>query len=85
MTSVHVWPQVEYYYQRALEIYQTELGPDDPNVAKTLSNLVGLCTVCSDPWVLGSNFSVVTDLDIGEIVRSRRSVCYPFSWGTAHV
>ena len=32
--------QVEYYYQRALEIYQTELGPDDPNVAKTMSNLV---------------------------------------------
>ena len=32
--------QVEYYYQRALEIYQTELGPDDPNIAKTMSNLV---------------------------------------------
>ena len=31
---------MEYYYQRALEIYQTELGPDDPNVAKTMSNLV---------------------------------------------
>ena len=23
-----------------MEIYQTELGPDDPNVAKTMSNLV---------------------------------------------
>ena len=32
--------QVEYYYERALEIYQTELGSDDPNVAKTLNNLV---------------------------------------------
>uniref|UniRef100_A0A2K5C742 Kinesin light chain n=1 Tax=Aotus nancymaae TaxID=37293 RepID=A0A2K5C742_AOTNA len=27
------------YYQRALEIYQTKLGPDDPNVAKTKNNL----------------------------------------------
>ena len=28
------------YYQRALEIYATQLGPDDPNVAKTKNNLV---------------------------------------------
>ena len=28
------------YYQRALEIYETQLGPDDPNVAKTKNNLV---------------------------------------------
>ena len=34
--------QVEMYYQRALEIYETQLGPDDPNVAKTKNNLVGL-------------------------------------------
>lgn len=33
-------PQVEQYYQRALEIYETKLGPDDPNVAKTKNNLV---------------------------------------------
>lgn len=32
--------QVEQYYQRALEIYTTKLGPDDPNVAKTKNNLV---------------------------------------------
>ena len=32
--------QVEQYYQRALEIYTTRLGPDDPNVAKTKNNLV---------------------------------------------
>ena len=30
------------YYQRALEIYETQLGPDDPNVAKTKNNLVSL-------------------------------------------
>ena len=42
--------QVEYYYQRALEIYQTELGPDDPNVAKTMSNLV--CSSLSELNVL---------------------------------
>lgn len=35
------YEEVEYYYQRALEIYQTKLGPDDPNVAKTKNNLVG--------------------------------------------
>lgn len=32
--------QVEQYYQRALEIYEGKLGPDDPNVAKTKNNLV---------------------------------------------
>lgn len=32
--------EVEYYYRRALEIYATRLGPDDPNVAKTKNNLV---------------------------------------------
>lgn len=36
------YEEVEYYYQRALEIYQTKLGPDDPNVAKTKNNLVSL-------------------------------------------
>lgn len=34
------YEEVEYYYRRALEIYQTKLGPDDPNVAKTKNNLV---------------------------------------------
>jgi kinesin light chain len=34
------YEEVEYYYQRALGIYQTKLGPDDPNVAKTKNNLV---------------------------------------------
>ena len=34
--------QVEMYYQRALEIYESQLGPDDPNVAKTKNNLVSL-------------------------------------------
>lgn len=31
---------MEWYYQRALEIYQTELGPDDPNVNRIKSLLV---------------------------------------------
>lgn len=30
---------MELYYQRALEIYEIKLGPDDPNVAKTKNNL----------------------------------------------
>jgi len=33
------YDEVEQYYKRALEIYETKLGPDDPNVAKTKSNL----------------------------------------------
>ncbi|KAF3845094.1 hypothetical protein F7725_008257 [Dissostichus mawsoni] len=33
------YEEVEYYYMRALEIYQTKLGHDDPNVAKTKNNL----------------------------------------------
>ena len=32
--------QVEWYYQRALEIYQTEFGPEDQNVTKTMNYLV---------------------------------------------
>lgn len=34
--------QVEQYYQRALDIYETKLGVDDPNVGKTKNNLVSL-------------------------------------------
>uniref|UniRef100_A0A8C7I644 Kinesin light chain n=1 Tax=Oncorhynchus kisutch TaxID=8019 RepID=A0A8C7I644_ONCKI len=33
------YEEVEYYYCRALEIYERRLGPDDPNVAKTKNNL----------------------------------------------
>ena len=33
------YEEVELYYQRALEIYENKLGPDDPNVAKTKNNL----------------------------------------------
>ena len=32
--------KVEWYLQRALEIYTSELGPDDPTVSKTMSLLV---------------------------------------------
>lgn len=32
--------EVEQYYQRALHIYQAQLGANDPNVAKTKNNLV---------------------------------------------
>lgn len=35
------YDEVEYYYGRALEIYESKLGADDPNVAKTKNNLVG--------------------------------------------
>jgi len=34
------YDQVEQYYQRALDIYETKLGVDDPNVGKTKNNLV---------------------------------------------
>lgn len=33
------YEEVEKYYQRALEIYEKRLGPDDPNVSKTMNNL----------------------------------------------
>lgn len=33
------YEEVERYYQRALEIYELKLGPDDPNVGKTKNNL----------------------------------------------
>lgn len=31
---------VECYYRRALAIYEGQLGPDNPNVARTKNNLV---------------------------------------------
>uniref|UniRef100_A0A915JR16 Kinesin light chain n=1 Tax=Romanomermis culicivorax TaxID=13658 RepID=A0A915JR16_ROMCU len=34
------YDEVEKYYTRALQIYESKLGPDDPNVAKTKNNLV---------------------------------------------
>lgn len=34
------YQEVEQYYERALHIYQSKLGPDDANVAKTKNNLV---------------------------------------------
>lgn len=34
------YQEVEDYYERALQIYQNRLGPDDANVAKTKNNLV---------------------------------------------
>ncbi|CAG6008167.1 unnamed protein product [Menidia menidia] len=34
------YQEVEEYYERALHIYQSKLGPDDANVAKTKNNLV---------------------------------------------
>ena len=40
MCLIYCGSQVEQYYQRALEIYESKLGPDDPNVAKTKNNLV---------------------------------------------
>lgn len=39
--------QVEWYYQRALEIYQTELGPDDSNVNRIKNLLVCVHVCCS--------------------------------------
>lgn len=33
------YEEVEQFYNRALEIYENKLGPDDPNVAKTKNNL----------------------------------------------
>ena len=34
-----LYDEVEKYYKRALEIYESKLGPDDMNVAKTKNNL----------------------------------------------
>jgi len=44
------WDQVEQYYQRALDIYETKLGVDDPNVGKTKNNLVCVSSQCCHIW-----------------------------------
>lgn len=45
-----MYPQVEQYYQRALEIYEGKLGPDDSNVAKTKNNLVSRPRCVEGRW-----------------------------------
>jgi kinesin light chain len=35
----NLYADVEAHYERALSIYQQRLGPDDPNVIRTLNNL----------------------------------------------
>jgi len=47
------YEEVEYYYMRALEIYQSKLGPDDPNVAKTKNNLVRVLRETPENQILG--------------------------------
>lgn len=42
------YQEVEQYYERALHIYQSKLGPDDANVAKTKNNLVRRVEALSD-------------------------------------
>ena len=39
MSQLYCYSPVCRYYQRALEIYESKLGQDDPNVAKTKNNL----------------------------------------------
>jgi len=34
--------EVERYYLRAIQIYESQLGPNDPNVAKTKNNIAAL-------------------------------------------
>ena len=36
------YDEVEHYYQRALEIFQVELEQDNPNITKTMNNLVSV-------------------------------------------
>lgn len=63
------YEEVEYYYQRALEIYQTKLGPDDPNVAKTKNNLVLLVCIIH-------SFSKQTLICITRSVHFKYAVCF---------
>ncbi len=39
------YDEVEHYYQRAVKIFEMEWGPDDPNVARTINNLVRILLV----------------------------------------
>lgn len=65
------YDEVEYYYRRALEIYESKLGADDPNVAKTKNNLVEFSGL-EPTTVLKSNaFEALTFL-----VLSFQATCY---------
>ena len=39
LIKIQKYAEVEDIYRRALKIYETKLGDDDPNVAKTKNNL----------------------------------------------
>lgn len=63
------YEEVEYYYCRALEIYECRLGPDDPNVAKTKNNLVRekcilLCYCAFSPFILSIPFAFILTRNI---------------------
>lgn len=45
------YQEVEQYYERALHIYQSRLGPDDANVAKTKNNLVRTDMLLHQHWL----------------------------------
>lgn len=50
------YEEVVYYYSRALEIYESKLGADDPNVAKTKNNLVRPRVYSRPIFTLSSTF-----------------------------
>ncbi|TWW78181.1 hypothetical protein D4764_11G0003020 [Takifugu flavidus] len=58
------YEEVEYYYCRALEIYESRLGPDDPNVAKTKNNLL-----------FGENSEVLPDKTRGIVYQRVLDLC----------
>ena len=73
------YEEVEYYYCRALEIYEHRLGPDDPNVAKTKNNLVRVCSRSPPAHGLGSCWEPVQFKPVQPCNDSAKPV-RPLAW-----
>ena len=83
--------QVEWYLQRALEIYTSELGPDDPTVSKTMSLLVSYmlyhvrsCDVLCVEWPCRacSNSRYIVNSNVPTLINGQATFnsYFKFSW-----
>ncbi len=74
------YEEVERYYQRALEIYESKLGQDDPNVAKTKNNLASaylkqVTTLSKFKTLQCSGFTAFPwDLERNQVIKKLRKL-----------
>lgn len=76
------YEEVEYYYCRALEIYEHRLGTDDPNVAKTKNNLVSTDVLLESRCIWINNHFHINSVSSVFLNLSRVVRCFVSSRGS---